>query len=109
MARHAAAQREAAPDAAFRWRYDRCRARVVPAVDELVADYASEWCMRAYQRRDVDVADGAGVRWLIEGDAVVDLEFPVHGPARLLVRDVTLVRPLRHRLRSRHVVITDDP
>jgi hypothetical protein len=81
----------------------------VPAVDDLVAGYASEWCMRAYQRRDVEVDGGAGVRWSIEGDALVDLEFPAHGPARLLVRDVTLVRPLRRRLRTRHVVIAYEP
>ena len=94
-----------ADDDSFRWRFDRCLARVVPVLEELLADYATSYCMRAFQRRPATLDDGAGVRWLIDGAVVVDLVYAGRGPARLVVHDVALVRPLRRRLRSRHVTI----
>jgi len=86
-------------DAAFRWRFSRALARVGPVVEEVLAEYASAYWGRPFRRHD----DGARVRWLIEREAVVELAWSGQGPATLLVHDIALLRPLRRRLRTRHV------
>jgi hypothetical protein len=95
-------------DAAFLWRFDRSLARVEPAVEALVADYATSYCLRPVRRREIRKRAAAGVQWSIDREAVVDLIDEGRGPVLLLVHDIALLRPLRRQLRSRHVRIEYD-
>jgi hypothetical protein len=74
-----------------------------------VADYAVSYCGRPVRRREVAPLQSAlhfpGVTWSIDGDVVVEFLASDRGPGRLLVHDIALLRPLRKRLRSRHVQI----
>jgi hypothetical protein len=97
-----------AADVAARWQHRRAVARVA-VVDDLVAEYATTFWGRPFRRRDVrpleSAVELAGVTWSIDGEVVVELLTAAHGPSRLLVHQVALLRPIRKRLRSRHVVI----
>ena len=95
-------------DRRARWRFERAVARVA-AVDEIVAEYATSYCGRPFRRRDTpplaSAVDLPGVTWTIEGDVVVELLYAEHGPSRLLVHDIGLLRPVRRAIRSRHVTV----
>ena len=80
-------------------------------VDDVVAEHATAYWGRPYRRREVRPFESAvelpGLTWSIEGESVVVLVSIADdgGPARLIVRDVGLLAPLRKVLRSRHVRI----
>ena len=81
----------------------------VAAIDGVVADYATSICGR---RRD-DLSRGhpptdgdlGSVTWSIDGDVVVEFTAAAGGRRRVAVHDVGLLRPLRQRLRNRHLVV----
>jgi hypothetical protein len=88
------------------WRFARSLARIEPAVEEVLAEYATSYCGRPLRRRAVEQPSGLWVRWSIDGEPIVDLVDEGRGPVELVVREVALARPLRRRLRSRHVHVT---
>jgi len=95
-----------AQDAAA-WRFERALARVEPAVDRLLADYATAYWQRPL-RRDVVAgpdADGvpAAVTWTIDREPIVDFVCDRDGRATLCVHDYALLRPLQKAVRSGHV------
>ena len=90
------------------WRFERAVARV-RAVDGIIAEHATSYCGRPYRRQDVRPLESAialpGVTWSIDGEVVVEFLPGDTGAARLIVRDVALLRPLRRALRSRRLRI----
>ena len=95
------------------WHFDRAVARVQPA-DAIVADFATSIVGRPVRRRDVapftDALQPPGVTWTVDGDVVLELLVGERGrPSRMLVHDVALLRPIRKRFRTRHVVVEYEP
>jgi hypothetical protein len=90
------------------WVFQQALRRVDP-VDDVVADYATSICGRPVRRREVapdaDHGDIGTVTWTIDGDVVVEFTAVAHGRDRVAVHDIGLLRPLRQRLRSRHLVV----
>jgi hypothetical protein len=93
---------------ALDWRFRRAVQRVA-VVDDVLADYATNWCRRPLRRREVlpltSAVELPGVTWSIDGDVMVEFFPDDRGPGRLIVREIALTRLLRKRLRSRHVTI----
>ena len=92
-------------DLARTWGYQRALRLVEPAVDELLATYATSFCLRPVRRADWEHDGCCGARWSIDGELVVELRYDGRVPVDLVVHDVALMRPLRTRLRSRRVRI----
>ena len=88
------------------WRFDRAVARVEPAIDEVVAEHATNLVGRPVRRHTVRPPRPLpGISWSIDDEVVVEY---VHRPARrdqVLVHDVALLEALRKRLRSGHVEV----
>ena len=87
------------------WRYRRALRLVEPAVEELLATYATSYCLRPVRRSDWESNGSFGVRWSIDGELVVELHYDGRVPVDLVVHDVALMRPLRKQLRSRRIRI----
>jgi hypothetical protein len=95
-------------DDAAVWRFRRSVARVDAAVEPILADYATSYCLRPVRRREVPpspVDANPGVTWSIDGDTIVEFRYDERGPDRLVVHDIALVVPLKRRLRSRRVKV----
>jgi hypothetical protein len=45
------------------------------------------------------------VTWSIDGDVIAEFIPEEHGPSHLIVRDISVLRALRKRLRSGHVTM----
>jgi hypothetical protein len=80
------------------------------AVDSIVGEYATAYCGLPFRRREVgpEHTDDSAPRvvWSIEGHTVVEYMHDDAGPGRLVVHEISLLKPLRKQLRSRHVRIT---
>jgi hypothetical protein len=94
-------------DEAAVWRFRRALARVEPAVERLLADYATAYWQRPLRRDVVPGADAdgapAGVTWTIDREPVVDFVYEGEGRATLRVHDYALVAPIRRAVRSGHI------
>lgn len=88
---------------ADRWGYQRALRLVEPVVEEILATYATSFCLRPVRRSDWEHDGCFGVRWSIDGELMVELRYDGRVPVDLVVHDVTLMRPLRKRLRSRRI------
>lgn len=90
------------------WEFRRTIDRVV-AVDDVMADYATNWCGRPFRRINVFPFESAihvpGVRWSIEGQLVAEFVVGERGHGALVVHDIALLAPLRRAIRSRRVRI----
>jgi hypothetical protein len=97
------------------WHFARAVARVRP-VEAILADYATTVCglpVRRTERRGENGERGQdgerrgrpGVTWSIDGDVMVELVVSDDGPDHLLVRELSLLGPLRKALRTRHLRI----
>jgi hypothetical protein len=94
---------------AARWRFDRSVERL-RVVDDIVGKYATTYCGHPFRRREVPDTGtdgrGSGVVWTIDGDIVVEYLHGDTGPGRLVVREISLLAPLRRAVRTRHVTIS---
>jgi hypothetical protein len=85
------------------WRFTRSVARVQP-VDAVLADYATNVCGLPVRRRE-NPPPRPGVTWSIDDAVMVEFVHAEEGPGRLLVHELSLLAPLRKKLRSRHLMI----
>ena len=102
--------RRRAEDRRVRWHFDRVVARVEPVAGAIVADFATSIVGRPVRRTNTPPLGSAiaecGVTWRVDGDVVLELLVGAPGvPSRLLVHEIALLRPIRKRLRTRHVVV----
>src|SRR5262245_48869609 len=84
------------------WQFERHLARIARVVDDVVAEHATSYWGRPARRHDDPPVSST---WTIEGEVVVEFRFDAGGHDQLLVHDVSLVAPLRKRLRTRHLVV----
>jgi hypothetical protein len=100
-------------DDAGAWRFRRALARVEPAVDRLLADYATAYWQRPLRRELVPGPDADGapsrVTWTIDREPVVDFVYDGDGRATLHVHDYALVRPIQKAVRTGHVRVQYGP
>jgi hypothetical protein len=89
------------------WRFTMAVRRAHP-VDGILADYATNVCGLPVRRRETHGAH-PGVTWSIDGDPMVELVVEDDGPDRLVVHEVSLLRPVRRALRTRHIRIEYAP
>jgi hypothetical protein len=90
-------------DSGSAWRFTRSVARVQP-VDVILAEYATTVCGLPVRRRETP-APRPGVTWSIDDAVMVEFVHAERGPSRLLVHELSLMAPLRKKLRSRHLTI----
>jgi hypothetical protein len=89
------------------WRFERAVARVEATIDEVVADHATSYVGRPFERRTVSPPRPLpGVTWSIDGALVVEFVHRVDERDQVLVHDVALLDVLRKRLRSGHVEVS---
>ena len=90
------------------WEFRRAVDRVA-VVDEVMADYATNWWRRPFRRLDTLPFESSirvpGVRWSIEGELVAEFVAGDCGHGTLVVHDIALLAPLRRAIRSRRVRI----
>jgi hypothetical protein len=77
-------------------------AKVEAAIDGIVADYVTTYALLPVQRRELE--DGA-VTWSSDKEVLVELSSGDRQPARVVVREIGLLQPLKKQLRSRRVTI----
>jgi hypothetical protein len=76
--------------------------KVEAAIDGIVADYVTTYALLPVQRRELE--DGA-VTWSSDKEVLVELSSGDRQPARVVVREIGLLQPLKKQLRSRRVTI----
>jgi hypothetical protein len=77
-------------------------AKVEAAIDGIVAEYVTTYALLPVQRRELE--DGA-VTWSSDKEVLVELSSGDRQPARVVVREIGLLQPLKKQLRSRRVTI----
>jgi hypothetical protein len=81
---------------------------VEAAMDEILAEYATTFCLRPVRRHEVrsdDDSDRGSVMWSIEQQTMVELVHTQTGPDLIRVHEIGLVRQLKNQLRSGRVKV----
>jgi len=71
------------------------------AIDRILADYVTTYCLRPVRRVD---AEGSAC-WIIEDDLMVEVLHGEGGREQVLVHEIGLLSELRKQLRSRRVSV----
>ena len=74
---------------------------VETAVDEILAEYATTFCLRPVRRQEA----GPRIVWSVDEETMVEFVHTETGPDLVLVHEIGLVRQLKKQLRSGRVKV----